>query len=482
VRQVYKQFGLWIQGAWRPARDGCSQPVLDPADETVLGEIPCASPQDLDDALAAAAESTRPWRATPAWERSTILRRIAIELKTRADGAAEFMSRETGKPIAEARGEMNAAIEQFDWYADEARRIFGHTLDGRDPNVRLNVRYDPVGPVAAFTAWNFPALLPARKIAAALAAGCTIILKPSEETPSSAYFIAAAAHAAGLPAGVLNIVTGNPAGIARHLIGSPIIRKVSLTGSARVGKELMQMSAEGMKKITMELGGHAPVLVFADADPIAAGDACARAKFRNAGQVCISPSRFYVHDSIYEAFAAAMVNTAQALRIGRGLDAGVEFGPMVNARGRDRAAALVEDALARGARLLAGGKIPAGFDRGFFYEPTILGSVPDQARIMHEEPFGPVAPLASFRDFDEVIARANSVPFGLAGYVFSRSLETAIRASEALEVGMVGVNDMLLAAAEIPFGGIKESGTGREGGRLGIFDYLEPKYVKLRLA
>ena len=456
---MYEQFGLWIQGAWRPASDGRSQAVLDPADETVLGKIPCASARDLDDALVSAAQTARPWRATPAWERSALLRRTAAELRARSDTAAESMSRETGKPIAEARGEMNAAIEQFDWYADEARHIFGHTLDGRDPNVRLNVRYEPVGPVAAFTAWNFPALLPARKIAAALAVGCTIIVKPSEETPSSAYFIAEAAHAAGLPAGVVNVVTGDAAGIARHLIGSPLIRKVSLTGSAPVGKELMRMCAVGMKKITMELGGHAPVLVFADADPIAAGEACASAKFRNAGQVCISPSRFYVHESVYEAFATSMVNTAQALRIGRGLDAGTEFGPMVNARGRDRVAALVADACSRGARLLTGGKPPAGFERGFFYEPTILGSVPDSARIMHEEPFGPVAPLASFRDFDEVIDRANNVPFGLAGYVFSRSLETAVRASEALEVGMVGVNDLLLAAAEIPFGGIKESGT-----------------------
>ena len=479
---MYEQFGLWIQGAWRPACDGRSLPVLDPADESLIGKIPSASAQDLDDALAAAAQRARSWRATPAWERSAILRRTAVELRARAEVAAEAMSRETSKPIAEARGEMNAAIEQFDWYADEARRIFGHTLDGRDPNVRLNVRYDPVGPVAAFTAWNFPALLPARKVAAALAAGCTIILKPSEEAPSSAFFIAQAAHAAGLPDGILNVVTGDAAAVARHLITSPVIRKVSITGSVRVGKELMRLSADGMKKITMELGGHAPVLVFADADPVAAGDACARAKFRNAGQVCISPSRFYVHESLYEAFATAMVKTARALRIGRGLDAGVEFGPMVNARGRDRAAALVEDACARGARLLTGGKSPAGFNRGFFYEPTVLGGVPDDARIMQEEPFGPVAPLAEFRDFDEVIARANAVPFGLAGYVFSRSLDTATRASEALEAGMVGVNDMLLAAAEIPFGGIKESGTGREGGRLGIFDYLEPKYVKLRIA
>ncbi|MDQ0469545.1 NAD-dependent succinate-semialdehyde dehydrogenase [Labrys wisconsinensis] len=479
---MYERFGLFIDGAWRPARDGATLAVIDPADEEVIGTIPRAGPADLDDALAALAAAAPRWRAVSGWERSAVLRRIAAELRARAEEAAGMMSRETGKPLAEARGELAAAVDQFDWYADEARRIFGHSLDGREPQVRLQVRYDPVGPVAAFTAWNFPALLPARKIAAALAAGCPIVVKPSEETPSSLYVIAEAARAAGLPPGVLNVVTGAPPDIARHLIASPVIRKVSLTGSLAVGQALMRLCADGMKKMTMELGGHAPVLVFADADPVAAGIACARAKFRNAGQVCIAPSRFYVHESLYEPFARAMAGTAAALRVGHGRDAGVEVGPMVNARGRERVARLVEDALGRGAELLAGGGPPPGFNRGFFYAPTVLGRVPEGAAVLQEEPFGPVAPILPFAGFDEVVARANALPYGLAGYVFSRSLETATRAAEALEVGMVGVNDMLLAAAEIPFGGIKASGMGREGGRLGILDYLEPKYVKLRLA
>jgi succinate-semialdehyde dehydrogenase/glutarate-semialdehyde dehydrogenase len=344
------------------------------------------------------------------------------------------------------------------------------------------VRFDPVGPVAAFTAWNFPALLPARKIAASLAAGCPVVIKPSEEAPSSTFHIAAAAIKAGLPAGVLNVVSGKSSDISAYLIASPVIRKVSLTGSVPVGKLILKQCADTVKKVSMELGGHAPVLVLADADPVAAATACARAKFRNAGQVCISPSRFYVHDSIYEPFARTMANLANNLRIGRGSDDGVEMGPMANARGRERIAGMVADALSKGATLLAGGEIPADRNRGFFYRPTVLGNVPDDASIMTEEPFGPVAPVARFSGLDDAIRRANDVPFGLAGYVFSRSLDGANRAAEALEVGMVGINDMLLAAAEIPFGGIKESGMGREGGQLGIFDYLEAKYIKTRLA
>jgi succinate-semialdehyde dehydrogenase/glutarate-semialdehyde dehydrogenase len=479
---VYERFGLFIDGRWRPARGGRVLDVIDPASETVLGSIARAQREDLDDALAALAAAAGPWRAISGWARSALLRRICDELRARVPEMARMMSLENGKPLAEANGEIVAAIEQFDWYADEARRIFGHTLDGRDVNVRLQVRYAPVGPVAAFTAWNFPALLPARKIAAALAAGCPIVIKPSEEAPSSTFFIAEAARAAGLPAGVLNVVTGEPDEISRHLLASPIIRKVSLTGSVAVGKALMKLCADGMKKVTMELGGHAPVLVFGDADPVAAGTACARAKFRNAGQVCISPSRFFVHESIYAPFARAMADAARAIRVGRGQDEGVECGPMVNARGRQRVQRLVADAVDKGAELLCGGLVPTGLERGYFYAPTVLGRVPAHADILLEEPFGPVAPIMPFSSTDEAIARANALPYGLAGYVFSPSLETATRAAEALEVGMVGVNDVLLAAAEIPFGGVKESGMGREGGRLGIFDYLEARYVKLRLA
>jgi succinate-semialdehyde dehydrogenase/glutarate-semialdehyde dehydrogenase len=477
---MYESFGLFIDGEWRAARRGRAIDVIDPATEDCIGSIPHAETEDLDDALNAASQAQRIWSAVSGWERSRVLRAMADILRGRTEAAAAMMTRESGKPLAEARGEFGAAVDQFDWCADEARRIFGHTLGARDAGARLDVEYRAVGPVAAFTAWNFPALLPARKIAAALAAGCAIIVKPSVETPSSAFLFADAAKRAGLPNGALAVVTGDRAEISRHLIASPVIRKVSLTGSASVGKLIMKLCAEGLKRLSLELGGHAPVLVFADADPVAAGKACAAAKFRNGGQVCISPSRFYVHASIKDAFATAMAESAKALKLGGGLDPTVTCGPMINARGRERAEALVQDAIKRGATVLAGGGRPLGFNRGFFYQPTVLDNVPQDARVMREEPFSPIAPIASFDDFDEVVERANDTLYGLAGYVFTRSLSLANRAASALEVGMVGVNEMMLAAAEIPFGGVKESGFGREGGRLGIFDYLEPKYIKLR--
>lgn len=479
---MYESFGLFIDGGWRAAKGGATVDVIDPATEERVGAIPHACSADLDEAVAAAGKAQAEWAATSGWERSRILRAMADNLRGRIDDAALMMARESGKPLAEARGEFNAAIDQFDWYADEARRIFGHTLGGRDPGVRLDVIYNPIGPVAAFTAWNFPALLPARKISAALAAGCTVILKPSGETPASAFLFAEAAKRARLPRGVLSVVTGDSAEISRHLIASPVIRKVSLTGSVPIGKQIMKLCADGLKRLSLELGGHAPVLVFGDVDPVAVGKACASAKFRNNGQVCISPSRFYVHASIKAPFAAAMAEYARALKLGSGVDPDVTCGPMINYRGRERVEGLVRDAIERGAGVLAGGDRPSNFNRGYFFEPTVLDDVPDSARVMYEEPFGPVAPISAFVDADEVIRRANSTPFGLAGYVFSNSLSNASKAAAALEVGMVGVNDMMLAAAEIPFGGVKDSGFGREGGQIGILDYLEPKYIKLRHA
>lgn len=478
---MYQQYGLFIDGKWVPSSSGATLAVLNPFDGSRLGDIPVATDRDLDAALEAADRGFKAWRKVSGWDRAALLRRMAEAIRARADEGARLMTLETGKPLAESRGEYGAIADQFDWYAGEACRVYGHTLDGRDPATRIQVRFDPVGPVAAFTAWNFPGLLPARKIAPALAAGCSIIVKPSEEAPSATYVMVEAAIAAGLPAGVLNVVTGDPPAISTRLIASPVIRKVSLTGSVPVGKHILRMCADDMKRVSMELGGHAPVIVFEDADPIAVGALCARTKFRNAGQVCISPSRFYVHKSISEAFERAMAKVAGELRIGNGLDEGTEFGPMTNQRGRDRAIGLVEDAVARGATLHTGGRIPERFTEGYFFEPTVLGNVPEEADIMTSEPFAPVAPVSTFTSFDEVIARANNVPFGLAAYVFTTSLTTAVRASEALEAGMVGVNDMLLASAEAPFGGVKDSGFGREGGQLGMRDYLEPKYIKLRL-
>lgn len=346
--------------------------------------------------------------------------------------------------------------------------------------MRLDVVFQPVGVVAAFSAWNFPALLPARKLAAALAAGCAIVIKPAGEAPGSAMAIVAACAAAGLPAGVVNLVTGDSASISRHLIAAPQVRKISLTGSVPVGKLLMRLAADGMKKVSMELGGHAPVIVFGDSDIEAVARQCAAAKFRNAGQVCISPSRFYVQAGRYEQFSTAFATAASALKLGHGRDPSVTIGPMASRRGQDGARALVADALEKGADLLHGGTPPKGSNRGFFFEPTVLGNVPDAARIMREEPFDPVAPITTFEDYDEVLVRANDVPFGLAAYVFTRDMGIAHRAARDLEAGMVGVNDLQLATAEAPFGGIKESGMGREGGMLGIRDYLEAKYIKTR--
>ncbi|MBB5047296.1 succinate-semialdehyde dehydrogenase/glutarate-semialdehyde dehydrogenase [Rhodopseudomonas rhenobacensis] len=476
-----RDFGLYIEGRWSWGSGTQKKPILDPATEGVIGHIPDANSDDIEQALQSAAAGFKLWKAVQPWERSEKLRNVSQLLRQRIDELSIVMSTESGKPLAESRGEWIACAEQFEWYAEEAKRIFGQIYPGRDEATRMSVIYQPVGVVAAFSAWNFPALLPARKIAAALAAGCSVILKPAGETPGCAAAIVKACHDAGLPPGAVNMVTGNSARIAEQLIRSPIVRKVSLTGSTPVGKQLLHLCADGVKKATMELGGHAPVLIFADADIEAAAEACAKAKFRNCGQVCASPSRFYLQEAAYDRFAKRFTEVAQQLTIGRFDAPGADFGPLANARGLAHSKRIVKDALERGAKLLTGGKQPAGLDRGFFFEPTVLGHVPDDATIMIEEPFAPIAPLAVFRDFDDVVARANATPFGLTGYVFSRDLRTATMAAEALEVGMVGINEVAIASADAPFGGIKESGMGREGGSLGIKDYLEAKFIKTRL-
>ncbi|WP_436643142.1 NAD-dependent succinate-semialdehyde dehydrogenase [Microbaculum sp. FT89] len=478
---MYQDFELYIGGAWAAATKGATKQVFDPATEEEIGKIADAGPDDLDRALAAAEQGFDIWRQTGTWDRAAKIRRVADLIRERVDTIARIMSIETGKPLAEAVGETNAAADQFEWYSEETKRIYGQIIGSRTAKSRLAVIYQPVGVVAAFSAWNFPALLPARKIAAALAAGCSMIVKPAGEAPGSCGAIVQACHDAGIPAGVVNFVTGNSGMIARHLISSPVVRKVSVTGSVPVGKQILHLAADGVKKVSMELGGHGPVIVFDDADAEQAAAVCAATKFRNCGQVCISPTRFYVHENSYEAFAAKFAEVARSIKLGRGLDEGVQMGPMANARGLDTIKTMVADAVDKGADVLAGGKVPSEFNRGFYYEPTVLGRVPDDALVMNEEPFGPVAPLATFTEYDDVIRRANSLPFGLAGYVFTSNLGNATRASEDLEVGMVGVNEMLLATAEAPFGGIKESGMGREGGSLGIHDYLEPKYVKMKL-
>ena len=478
---MYQDFQLYIDGEWAAAKSGATKQVFDPANEDEIGKISDAGSEDLDRALAAAEAGFAEWRRTGTWERAAKIRKVADLIRERLDAIATIMSIETGKPLAEAKGETNGAADQFEWYSEETKRIYGQLIGSRTHDSRLAVIYQPVGVVAAFSAWNFPALLPARKIAAALAAGCSVIIKPAGEAPGSCAMIVQACHDAGIPGGVVNFVTGNSSMIARHLISSPVVRKVSVTGSVPVGKEILHLAADGVKKVSMELGGHGPVIVFEDADAEKAAEVCAGTKFRNCGQVCISPTRFYVHEARYEAFAARFAQVAKSIKVGRGMDEGTQMGPMANARGLDTIKTMVADAVDRGAEILAGGQPPKEFNRGFYYEPTVLGRVPDDAMVMTEEPFGPIAPLTTFTDYDDVMARANSLPFGLAGYLFTHDLGTATRASEDMEVGMVGVNEMLLATAEAPFGGIKESGMGREGGSLGIHDYLEPKYVKMKL-
>jgi len=481
---LYRDWGLFVAGAWRGASDGGAREVLDPATEEILGWIPVATQADLDAALASAKDGFQVWRRTSPWERAAVLRRTADLIRSREQEIGRLMSQETGKPLAQACGETRDAADQFEWYAGETQRIYGQTLESRLPEVRMHIRYEPVGIVAAFSAWNFPALLPSRKIAAALGAGCSIVAKPASEAAGSCMAIVQALADAGCPAGVVNVVTGDSRFIAEYLVRSPLVAKVSLTGSTAVGRQMLHLAADGIKRVSMELGGHAPVLVFEDADVEFAADQCARFKYRNAGQVCASPSRFYVHESIYGRFCTTFAEVTKSLKVGPGLDPETQVGPMANRRGLENAQRLVADALDRGARLLAGGGRPpqiAG-TKGYYFAPTALADVPDDASIMRHEPFCPVAPIAPFATFDEAIARANGTEYGLASYLFSRSLKTATLASEAIHAGMVGVNELAIASAEMPFGGVGASGVGREGGPLGIRDYLEAKFVKTRLA
>jgi succinate-semialdehyde dehydrogenase / glutarate-semialdehyde dehydrogenase len=480
---LYREWGLFIDGAWRGAKEGGAREVIDPATEEILGWIPVATQSDLDAALASAQQGFETWRRRSPWDRAAVLRKTADLIRSREAEIGRLMSQETGKPLAQACGETRDAADQFEWYAGETQRIYGQTIESRLPEVRMQIRYEPVGVVAAFSAWNFPALLPSRKIAAALGAGCSIIVKPASEAAGSCMAVVQALMDAGCPAGVVNLVTGDSGFISEYLVRSPAVAKISLTGSTAVGRRLLHLAADGIKRVSMELGGHAPVLVFEDADVAYAAEQCARFKYRNAGQVCASPSRFYVHESIYAPFCERFAEVAKALKVGPGLDPATEVGPLANRRGLENTQRLVADAVERGSRLIAGGARPAHIagSKGYYFAPTALADVPGEALIMQQEPFGPVAPIAPFSTFDEAIAKANSTEYGLASYLFSRSLKTATLASEAIKAGMVGVNELAIASAEMPFGGVRESGMGREGGPLGIKDYLEAKFVKVRL-
>ena len=478
---MYSRFGLLIDGEWRDAVGKQTRNVFSPVNEDIIGTVPNAQEQDIQAALRAAQLGFDIWSKTPAWERAKVLRKASELIRQRQAESAHIMSVETGKPIGESMGEINAAADQFEWYSEEAKRLYGQIIPARNQDEQLQVVYHPVGPCLALSAWNFPALLPARKIAAALAAGCSVVARPASEAPGSCFVIAQALMDAGLPKNVLTVMTGQPDPMVNQHISSDIIKKVSLTGSVPVGKKILHQAADGIKKISMELGGHAPVIVHHDVDPVKTAHKLAATKFRNCGQVCISPSRFYIHSSIYEKFVDAFVEFTNGLVLGDGLVDGVTTGPMIREQAVNGALSLIEDAIEKGAELLTGGHRAKQFNKGHFLQPTVLANVPDNARIMREEPFAPVAPITAFDNFDEVIKKANSTEFGLAAYLFTHDSALAQKTAMALEAGMVGINETLLATAEAPFGGIKQSGFGREGGTLGIMDYVVPKYIRHKL-
>jgi succinate-semialdehyde dehydrogenase/glutarate-semialdehyde dehydrogenase len=473
-----KQPKLLIGGQFRASGSGKAVAVINPCTEETLWEQPSCRAADVTEALAHARAAQMAWQKVHGWERGKILRRVAQEMRARAEDIARALSLEIGRPIAQSGGEVQAAIEQFEWFAGEAERLFGDTIASRQGG-RLMTEYEPVGIVAAFTAWNFPVNLPVRKIAPALAAGCAVIVRPSEQVPMTSTLIAEACVAGGVPAGVLQLLLGPASEITPVLMAAPEVRKISLTGSTRVGQMLLSEAAKTVKRASMELGGHAPVVVCADADIEAAAVQCAAFKFRNAGQVCIAPSRFYVEDSVADRFVAKFKSEAEALKVGDSQDTATTMGPLTVASGREKVEELSADAVARGGKLITGGTRPEGRNAGYFFQPTIIADVPDEARIMSEEPFGPIAPVARFSNFDDAMARANSTPFGLAAYAFTGSHRKAEALSRGLHAGMVGVNTFLIAHAEAPFGGVDFSGMGREGGREAVRDYQNVKLTHM---
>ena len=472
----YPDLQLYIGGSWRRGTPG--QPVLNPADESVIGAIPGASRSDLDDAIAAAADGLKVWSKTAPARRGEIIRKAAALMRERIEEIAFAITLEHGKPIAQARLEVIRGCEFFEWDAGEGQRTYGRVIPS-EPGIKYIVVHRPIGVVAAFSPWNFPMSQPARKIGGALAAGCSIILKAAEETPAGALHIARAFHDAGLPAGVLNLVFGVPSDISEYLIPQDPIRLVAFTGSTAVGKRLTEMAGRHAKPVLMELGGHAPVIVCDDVDPVETAIMSAVRKFRNAGQVCTSPTRFFVQQPLYERFARAFAEKAKAITVGRGLDDATEMGPLANGRRVEAMEMLVADARAKGARVLAGGERLG--NRGYFFSPTVLADVPDEARAMREEPFGPLALINPVETLDDAIAKANALPFGLAAYAFTNSARTADRLAEDVEVGNFSINTLEASVAETPFGGVKESGFGREGGAEGLSHYTIVKNVSHRL-
>ncbi len=467
----------FVAGEWIDAEDGRTTVVADPANGATLATVPILGAAETRRAIEAAQAAQPAWRATPARERAAVLHRLSDLMLAHKDDLALIMTCEQGKPLAEAAGEVIYAASFIEWFAEEARRVYGETVPSTAADRRILVLKEPIGVTAAITPWNFPAAMLTRKAGPALAAGCAMVVKPAPETPLSALAFAELAHRAGVPAGLLSVVTGDAVAIGGELTANPIVRKLSFTGSTNVGKLLMRQSADTVKKLSLELGGNAPFIVFDDADLDAAVEGAMVSKYRNTGQTCVCANRLYVQRSVYDTFAAKLVEKVRALKIGHGTEAGVTQGPLINTSAVSKVEAHVNDALAKGARVLTGGKRHAL--GGSFFEPTVLADVTADMRVASEETFGPLAPLFAFDTEQEVIAAANASESGLASYLYSRDLGRVFRVADALECGMVGVNTGLISTAEAPFGGVKQSGLGREGAHQGMDEYLETKYVCL---
>ena len=472
---MYPNTQLFIDGAWTNAVSAKTLPVVNPATGEQIGTVAHAEKADLDHALEAADKGFKAWKKVSAFERSKIMRKAANLLRERADQIAPLMTQEQGKTLVEAKGEILAGADTIDWFAEEARRTYGRVIPARSEGVYQLVIKEPVGPVAAFTPWNFPINQAVRKLSAAFAAGCSVILKAPEETPASPAELVRAYVDAGVPAGVIGLVYGVPSEISEYLIPHPTIRKISFTGSTVVGKHLAALAGQYMKRATMELGGHAPVIVFDDADVALAAKVMAASKYRNAGQVCVSPTRFLVQEGVYNQFVDAFVENTKKLKVGNGMEQGITMGALANPRRSQAMEVNMEDATKHGGKVRAGGHRIG--DKGNFYEPTVVTELGNEARVMNEEPFGPLAVINPFKTFEDAVTEANRLPFGLAAYAWTKSAKTANAVASAVETGMITINHLGLALPEVPFGGVKDSGYGSEGGSEAIEAYLNPKFV-----
>jgi succinate-semialdehyde dehydrogenase / glutarate-semialdehyde dehydrogenase len=472
---------MYIDGKWCDADNGRTLKVINPATEEVLAEVAYGGRAEVKRAIEAAHKAMQSWMKLTPYDRAKVLKKTAELMRDRADSIAKTLTQEQGKPVAESKAEVLHSADTFEWFAEEGKRAYGQVIPNHIPGKRHVTIKHPVGVVGAISPWNFPVTLQARKIAPALAAGGTVVAKPASQTPLCLVHVFECMIEAGVPPGVVNLVMGPAQEIADEFLENPLLRKLSFTGSTEVGKQLMRGCADQMKRVSLELGGHAPFIVFPDADPEVGAKIAVTGKFRNNGQVCIAPSRFYVHKDVQKKFTEATVGFAKGLRLGNGLEPGVEVGPMFEKRAMENTQALIDDARKCGAKILTGGKRSDKFERGYFFEPTVLTGLTSHVKMMTEEPFAPVMPLLDFSNLDDVIREANNTRYGLAAYVFTNDLTVAWKMAEGLEAGIIGINDPVPAAPQCPFGGMKESGLGRELGHEGLEAYLETKYVSFKL-